>query len=65
MPADVLMIRFRAAVATVVTFRDHEPSPAVLRKRRIITDSPREPAEDARKHLKRSRRSSRASATGR
>jgi NAD+ kinase len=64
MPVDVLTIRFRAAVARVVTFRDHAPFPAGLRKRRIITDSPRVLAEDARNRLTRRGRSSGASATG-
>jgi NAD+ kinase len=64
LPLDVLTIGFRAAVARVVTFRDHAPFPAVLRKRRIITDSPRVLAEDARNRLKRRGRSSGAPTTG-
>lgn len=46
-PAGPLTITFRAAVATVVAFADHEPFIAVLRKRWLIADSPRILAEDS------------------
>jgi NAD+ kinase len=43
-----LTISFRPRVATVVSFPDQEPFLAVLRQRRIVIDSPRILAEDAR-----------------
>lgn len=42
-----ITITFRAGAATSVTFPDQEPYLAALRKRQIITDSPRILAEDA------------------
>ena len=43
-----LTISFRTGVATVVSFADQEPFLTVLRKRKIIADSPRILAEEAR-----------------
>jgi hypothetical protein len=45
-PLGPLTVRFRAGAATVVAFRDQERLLAVLRKRQIITDSPRILVED-------------------
>jgi NAD+ kinase len=42
-------IGLRADVATLVTFSDREPFPAVLRRRRIIVDSPRIEIEQGRR----------------
>jgi NAD+ kinase len=42
-----IAVRLRTGVATVVTVADQEPFIAGLRRRQIITDSPRILAEDA------------------
>ena len=42
-------VSFRAAMATQVSFDDHEPLLSGLRRRRILVDSPRFLAEDARR----------------
>jgi NAD+ kinase len=47
-PIEPLTISFRPEAATVVAFQEQESFLAVLRKRAIITDSPRILAEDAR-----------------
>ena len=44
-------VRFRPAAATQVSFDDHEPLLSGLRRRRILLDSPRFLAEDARASL--------------
>lgn len=46
-----LVISFREGVATVVTFPDQEALVAVLRRRGVITDSPRILADDAGRRL--------------
>jgi len=46
-------VSFRAAMATQVTFDDHEPLLTGLRRRGILVDSPRFLAEDARRGLTR------------
>jgi len=46
-------VSFRAAIATQVTFDDHEPLLTGLRRRGILVDSPRFLAEDARRGLSR------------
>lgn len=51
--AGAVTVSFRPAMATQVTFDDHEPLLSGLRRRRILVDSPRFLAEDARRGLSR------------
>jgi NAD+ kinase len=49
--AGAVTVTFRPAMATQVAFDDHEPLLSGLRRRRILIDSPRFLAEDARRGL--------------